>query len=54
MIDDVLIWIFFGLPALAIYKNWEIANAVITISMLTLLPWIEHWYAEIVSHYSND
>ena len=51
---DWLIWIFFGLPALAIWKCNDIANIVCNVGLTVLLPYIEYWYAEIVRHYGND
>lgn len=51
---DWLIFIFFGLPGLAIWKDWELANAVCVACLAALLPWIEHWYAEFLRHYDHD
>lgn len=51
---DWLIWIFFGLPALAIWKCDNVANAVCTIGLTLLLPYIEYWYAEILIHYTDN
>lgn len=53
-IADWLIWIFFGLPGLAIWKNWGVANAVCVACLTVLLPWIEHWYGEFLRHCSHD
>lgn len=51
---DWLIWIFFGLPALAIWKCNDVMNIVCNVGLMILLPYIEYWYMEIVRHYSND
>jgi len=51
---DWLIWIFFGLPALAIWKCDDVLNAVCTIGLIVLLPYIEYWYAEFLRHYGHD
>lgn len=51
---DWLIWIFFGLPGLAIWKCDDVMNAVIIIGLMILLPYIKYWYAEILRHYGND
>jgi len=51
---DWLIWIFFGLPGLAIWKCDDVLNAVCTIGLIVLLPYIEYWYAEFLRHYGHD
>ena len=51
---DWLIWIFFGLPALAIWKCDNVLNAVCVIGLTVLLPYIKYWYAEILIYYGNN
>lgn len=51
---DWLIWIFFGLPGLAIWKNWGVVNVIITIGTVILLPWIEYEIAALCGMFRND
>ncbi len=51
---DWLIWIFFGLPGLAIWKCDAVVNVITTIGTIMLLPLIEYEIVEIYGMLRND
>lgn len=51
---DWLIWIFFGLPALAIWKCDNVMDTIHVVGLMLLLPYIEYWRMEIMRICSND
>ena len=51
---DWLIWIFFGLPALAIWKCDDVLSTITTIGIVVLLPLIEYEIAELSGMLRGD